>query len=233
MSMLSLVQSFCRRTNISVPVAVLGSTDPQVLQVLALLEEEGQDLATRGDWSVLRNEATHTTIASEDQGTIDSIAPNGFDHFVPDTLWDRTDQTPLYIVSPQEWQQIKAVQATTSEPQIALRGGDLICYPAPTAGETWAFEYISKNWISSSSVYYDEFQDDSDTILLPDKIVKMGLRWRWKKEKGFDYDEDFRSYEMLIAKALGNDGMKRKLNMSHGPNTRNPRVVIPDGNFPI
>ena len=200
---------------------------------MALLEEEGQDLASRLDWGVLLNEALHTTIASENQGSIDSIATNGFDHISQDTLWDRTDQTPLYVVDSVQWQQIIAVQATTSEPQIRIRGGDLICTPAPAAGDQWAFEYVSKNWIVSAdgNTYSDEFNFDTDNVLLPEKLLRAGLRWRWKKEKGFDYDEDFRSYEMLIAKYTAGDGIHNVLKMDTNNTGRNPRVVVPDGSF--
>ena len=78
MTLLSVVQRFCQRTNISVPATVYGSTDPQVLQIMALLEEEGADLSGRGDWQALTNEATHTTVATESQGDIATIASNGF-----------------------------------------------------------------------------------------------------------------------------------------------------------
>ena len=42
MTMLSTIQNFCRRTNIPVPTTVYGSTDPQVLQLMAILEESGE-----------------------------------------------------------------------------------------------------------------------------------------------------------------------------------------------
>lgn len=235
MSMLTLIQSFCRRTNISVPNTVLGSTDPLVLQVLALLEEEGQDLATRGDWQVLTKEATHTTLAAEDQGALTSIAGSDFSHIVQGTLWDRTGQDPIEIVDPTDWQQIKATLSAAAYPYARIRGGNLLVTPAPSAGDTYAFEYISNSWISNAAgdTYYSEFNADTDLVLLPEKIIKMGLRWRWKKEKGFDYDEDFRTYEMMVSKALGSDGLKRNLNMGDGARTRGPRVVTPDGSWSL
>lgn len=233
MSMLTLIQSFCKRTNISVPSTVLGSTDTQVLQILALLEEEGDDLAKRYDWEVLTNEATHTTVATESQGAITTIASNGFDRFKPNTFWDRSEQLPVYVINDTDWQQVKAIAVTGPRYQARIRGGNLIANPVPVAGNTWAFEYISKNWITDSggSNPDSEFNDDSDLILLPNDIVKMGLRWRWKKEKGFDYDEDFRTYENMISKAIGSDGLKRNLNMSDGPLTPSPKVYVPDGSW--
>ncbi len=53
MSLLTIVQRFCGRTNLTVPATVYGTNDPQIRQILALLEEEGDDLSKRGDWSEL------------------------------------------------------------------------------------------------------------------------------------------------------------------------------------
>jgi hypothetical protein len=109
----------------------------------------------------------------------------------------------------------------------------LISNPVPTAGHTWAFEYISKNWILGvdGTTYKQYFTLDTDTILLPESIVLMGLRWRWKKEKGLSYDEDFRTYEMQVQDALSRDGMKQTLNMGNENSVVSPGVVVPLGSW--
>lgn len=234
MDMLSIIQEFCKRTNINVPTAVISSSDEQVLQVLGLLEEEGQDLAQRGDWQVLIREALHTTLNTEIQGSIDTIAP-GFDRFKPNTFWDRDLRLPVYILSNVDWQQEQATNITGPRYQARIRGNQLIADPVPVAGHTWAFEYITKNWITDSagSNPSDEFVADTDLVLLPEKIVKTGLRWRWKKEKGFDYDEDFQTYEKMIAKSLGSSGLKKRLNMGQEIEEPKPQIYISDGSFPL
>lgn len=218
MSLLTLVQSFCKRTNISVPTAVVGSGNEQVQQILGLLEEEGEDLSQRIDWQVLTNEATLSTLAAESQGNIQTIAP-GFSRFKPETFWDRNLRLPVYVIGNADWQQVKAINVTGPRYQARIRGDLLISNPAPPASHTWAFEYISRYWITDSAGLNpsESFNADTDLILLPEKIVKMGLRWRWKKEKGFDYDEDFQTYEKMIAKQAGSDGLKRRVNMAESP----------------
>jgi len=233
MTMLSLVQNFCKRTNIPVPVSVLGSTDEQVLQALGLLEEEGQDLATRGDWQSLTNESTHTTIAIEDQGSIQTIASNGFAYIKNNTIWDRDLRLPVYVIDGTDWQQVKAIEVTGPRYQARIRGGKLLCNPVPAAGNTWAFEYISENWIlgADGTTYSQYFNLDTDTFLFPEKILMMGLRWRWKKEKGLEYAEDYATYEKLVSQALASDGMRRNINLGEGGYSVEPRVYTPDGSF--
>lgn len=237
MTMLTTVQYFCRRTGLPPPATVAGSTETLVRQIQALLEEEGNDLAARGAWQGITFEATHTTVATESQGAMSAIATNGFSYLKNETIWDRTDQLP--VIGPMdgsEWQVLKAVTTTGPRYQFRIRGGLLLVNPTPAAGHTWAFEYVSKNWIlgADGTTYKQYFTLDTDTILLPEELVMMGLRWRWKKEKGLDYAEDYNTYEMQVTDALGRDGGKKRIRMDdysqHGPR---PGVFIPQGSWNV
>jgi hypothetical protein len=206
-----------------------------VTQIRALLEKEGIELSGRGDWEGITFEATHTTIAAEDQGAITTIAATGFRYIKNQTIWDRTDSLPVTgPLTPQEWQAVKGLANTGPRYRFRIRGGKLLVNPTPTAGHTWAFEYISKDWIvdTAGTTYKQYFTADSDKVLLPDEILTLGLEWRWKAEKGLDYAEDFRSYENMVKDVLGRDGGKPVLHMGDsfwsGPK---PGVFVPDGNW--
>ncbi len=232
MSLLTVVQHVCGRTNIPVPSSVLGSTtDAQILQLLRLLEEEGNDLADRGPWQALTHEFTHTTLNQEDQGVMSSIATNGFKAIKNGTFFDRSDTLPVMgPLSDREWQDRKARAVAGPRYYYRFRGDHLLVNPAPTAGHTWAGEYLSKFWIlgADGTTYKQYFTLDSDTILLPEEVVLMGLRWRWKKEKGFAYEEDFRTYEMMVKSALGRDGGKPVLCMDGESRRNQPGVIVPE-----
>jgi len=233
MTMLATVIKFCKRRNIDVPSTVLGTTDTQVQQVLALLEEEGNDLADRGDWQQLTFEATHTTVATESQGAMTTIASNGFSYIKYDTIWDRTLSLKVPVMSSTEWQQLKAIPLTGPRYQARIRGGNLIVTPTPTAGNTWAFEYVSKNWIlgADGTTYSDSFNLDTDTLLLPEKIILMGLTWRWKKEKGLSYAEDYNAYERMVSNEMSRNGMKAKVNFGKTVRNAEPKIVVTDGSW--
>ena len=235
MTLLTVVQNFCERTSLPVPNTVYGTSDKQVLQVKALLEEEGNDLAQRGDWEVLTNIATHTTVATESQGAIATIASNGFRYIKNQTIWDRTDRLPvLGPMNSREWEALKPIVVNGPRYRFRIIGGNLLVNPVPSAGHTWAFEYLSHNWIQATGggAYKQYFTADTDEILLPNTLVLMGLRWRWKKEKGLEYAEDMRTYEMQVKDALGRDGGKPVYHMDQSYwNGPKPGIWVPDGNW--
>lgn len=236
MTLLQTVTMFCERKNIGIPSTVIGSSDGQVVQIRALLEKEGIALRKRHAWEGVVKEATHTSLAAEDQGAIATIAANGFDYIVNQTIWDRTDKLPIYgPMSPQEWQSLKALIPTGPRYNFRIRGGKLIINPTPTAGKTWAFEYVSKFWITAAAGTATTkalFTVDTDTISLPDEIVAQGLEWRWKHSKGLDYAEDFRDYELMVKEAIGRDAGKSVLNMAAGRSAR-PGIMVPQGSWSV
>lgn len=233
MTMLTVVQQFCLRTGIPSPVTVIGSTDTQVLQVMAILEEEGNDLSLRGGWNELIYEEDHTTLNQEDQGAMATIATNGFRYIKNNTIWDRTERLP--VIGPadgQEWQSLKGFISTGPRYIFRIRGGRLLVNPDPPAGNEWFFEYASQNWILNGSTYKQYFTADTDTILLPETLVLQGLRWRWKKEKGLEYAEDFRTYEMQVKDAIGRDGGKSRIYADRvGRNNPTQGIFVPQGNW--
>lgn len=237
LTLLQMVTQFCERKNISIPSTVIGSTDPQVVQIRALLEKEGIELARRGDWEGITFQATHTTTAAEDQGTITSIAGAGFKYIKNQTIWDRTDSLPvLGPASASEWQALKALAATSPRYTFRIRGGKLLVDPVPAAGHSWAFEYVSRYWIvatGATTATKALFTVDTDFPALPDEILTLGLEWRWKAEKGLDYAEDFRSYEMMVKDALGRDGGKPILRMDDGRGAPKPGVFVPSGSWNV
>jgi hypothetical protein len=235
MNLLTLVQKFCRRTNLPVPVTVYGSTDAQILQAMAIIEEEVNDLSSRHTWQGLQHEAVHTTIAAEDQGNINTLDP-GFRFIRNNTIWDYTDRLPvLGPLKGNQWQALKATLANGPRYQFRFRGDHLIVNPAPQAGHTWKFEYESKYAILDvdGATLKEFFTADTDTFVIPDTLVLMGLRWRWLREKGLDYGELFNTYERQVKDAMGRDGGSSVIAMDGQGKSLKPGIFIPNGSWTV
>lgn len=214
MSLLSIIQTVADLVGVTRPSVVVTSTDQQVRQLFSLANEEGAELAGRGAWQQLTNEKLWVTIAAEDQG---AVVPADFGWCLPDTAFNRSTVRKLIgPVGAQEWQAMKANGAvSTVDGVFRIRGSHLLMNPAPTAGETCAFEYVSAYWAQTSAgVAKARFTADADLTALPESLIEQGIRWRWNKAKGFEYGEDMRTYELNVQKALGRSGGERALSIS-------------------
>lgn len=229
---LQIIQTACTRLGILPPNAAVTSTDRQILQLLAICNQEGISQVKRYEFQAMRRTASFTTLAAQLQGTVESIAP-GCKYIVNDTIWNNTQRRPIPgNTSSQDWQEIQGMQFSSPYGQYFIQQANLYIYPIPTAGHACTFLYMSKNWVStsvggSSSIW----TNDADTPYLDDDLIIQGLIWRWKAAKGLDYAEDFASYERDITDAMSRDGGKRVLNMSGIPPSIPPFVVVPIGNF--
>lgn len=235
MSLLTVIQTVCKRIGISSPTTVSGATDIQLQQLMALANEEGEEFSERYPWSVLHREATFTTLAAELQGTVDSIATDGFRYIISDTIWNRTQNRPLYgSLDARDWQPLKASNITGPFQEYRIRGGNLYFLPAPAAGETCAFEYITANWCQSSGgTPKSALTSDDDTFVIDEKLVTAGIIWRWKRTKGTVYQEDFRSYEIRVNDMMARDTGKPVLSLSGSATDRVPGIIVPSGNWPL
>ncbi len=232
MSLLSLIQTVTALLSLPVPATVVGSSDRQVLQMLALANEEGQTLASAHNWQILNEEFRFTTTATQSQAT---AIPSDLARWLPNSFFNRTTRRPITgPITPRQWQWIQA-QPVYSTVYLAFRErtGTFLFAPTPPAGQSIYGEYISKNWCQSIGlVGQSTWQADTDTALLDETLMALGLRWRFLKAKGLEYGEDFATYERQVEQARGNDGGSTMLSLAPQPVDLN-RVNLPDGSFGV
>lgn len=235
MSLLTIVQDVADRVGLARPTSVIGSADSQIRGLLALVQQEGKDLASRFNWQALTKEKTFTATATAAQA---GVIPSDYDRFVNGSMWNRTRDNYLFgPISAQDWQAIQANIAPNISESFRLRGDSLLITPTPTAGDAYAFEYLSTWWVgtaASSSPSLSAFTADNDISYLNEELLTLGLLWRFQKARGLDYGESMQSYEIAIKRAFDRDGGTPVLVMG-GPADmyRAPKAQIPDGNWDL
>jgi hypothetical protein len=233
MSLLTIIQNVCNSPGVglAVPTVVVTSADAGILELLQLANQEGKELGKRFDWPVLTAEQTFTTTAAAVQvGAI----PSAFDRFVNDSMFNRTTARKVVgPISPQQWQAIQANGSYTSVIQsFRRRGTDLLITPTPAAGETIAYEYISKNWCESSGgTDQSAWVADTDVGLLDEELMKLGIIWRWRKAKGFSFQDALDTYNSEVEKAAGRAPGAPTLYLNSRPTTALRRPLIPEGSW--
>lgn len=238
MNVLEIVQRFTNAVGISEPSTAVANQAEDVAQIVELLNQEGRALSARHMWQALTYEASFTTVATESQGTLTTIigATQQLRRIVNDTIWDRTSQVPILgPLSSQRWQAQKSSSLSGPYSEYRIRGNTLRFDPAPTAGHTCYFDYVSKCWCTDATgvTFRTNVAADTDLMILDDEVALAGLEWRWLRKKGLSYAEEFATYEGLVSDLINRDGTKAKLRMDERPNSRSPGVFVPVGSWPL
>ncbi len=236
MSLLTMIQGVADVVGIPSPTTVIGNSDRAVRQLLALANLEGEALARDYPWNALVKEATHTTVAAELQGTMASIA-SGFSHDMSMTYWNRDQNVRVYgPLEGKDWQYKKSSLVNGPYSEFRIQNKSFYMIPAPVAGHTLAFEYVSKNWCESSGgTDQDALAADDDVGILDEYLMKLGVIYRWRLAKRLSYAEEMREYNVQVELAKARDGGNKPVKSLDGDNylDRPSGIVIPEGNWTV
>jgi hypothetical protein len=210
MSLLTIVQGAVNRLGLPGLSAVATSPDLTAIEMLALAQAEGRELARRAAWKALTAEHTFTTAASAAQA---GALADDLDWIVPDTMFNRTANRRINgPLSPAEWQTAQASLVTLVTPAFRIRGLSLLIAPAPSAGDTVAYEYVSRNWCrSAAGAPQAAWAADTDTAVIDEELHTLGLIWRFRRAKGLDYADELRIYDTQVRQAILREGVRPRL----------------------
>lgn len=235
-TLLDNVNQACRELGIPTTSTVTGSQDSQILQLLALANREGREqVSAPVQWPQLGAVQTITLV----NGTASYAFPTDFNSYLPDTIWNPSMRWQVAgPVSAQNWQFLKS-GLINSQPWMRYRiwQGKIYFDPTPTStnnGQTVTIEYQSKNFcLSATGTPQSAWANDSDTFLLPDDILVMGLKWRFLAAKRLDYGEEKRAWADACDRELSRAYGSRDLPLNN-LNTRDPfgKGSIQDGDYP-
>lgn len=228
-------QNVADEVGIERPSSVVGSTSNTSRRLLQALTQTANDLFSQVDWAVLQKEHTFSTVASQAAYAL----PSDYDRMIPYTHWDRNNEWRLLgPFSPQDWQWIKSgvvEEGPRRRFRIKPDSGTKKFFVSPTpssAGETLVFEYVSNEWArSSGGTAQSSIQADTDTLVFPDFVVRLGALWRFQRALGMSYADERNDFDMELRRQKAeNSGMPR-LNMGRDDSI-SLTANIQDANFP-
>ena len=236
MTLLTIINDAQGLLNLPVSTTVVANTGQTQKQLLALANMEGKQTADEFAWQRLIVLKSFTTTATAEQTDSTADLPTDLGWIIHDTMFNRT--TTLQVrgpINPREWEELLAIGASVSEPRYRIYGNSIWFNPAPTAGQTCYYEYVSTNWCETSGgTGQARWAADTDVSRLPDSVMTLGIVWRWKQAKGLDYAQDFESWESAKMRASSRDGTRRRLSITgpSSPFAKNPgRGNIPEGSW--
>jgi len=224
-SLLDICQRVARVIPIAVPSIIVGSSDSNATLLLGLAQDEGEALARRipSGWTSQIIEHTFAT-----DGTGDYTLPTDYQRMVDGTLWDRSRFWEMRgAMSPSQWQLYKSSPIGRASIQRRWRirvpsgsgAGTPVKFsidPTPTdTGSTLVFEYVTNAWCKSASgTAQTSWQADTDTGILDEYLMRLGLKWRVLERLSGPSDAALAEYESMVDKAVASDGGAQVLDMT-------------------
>lgn len=202
MDVLGLTKAACYELNEPAASTLVGSTDPNVLQLTYLLYAVGRDLVAAKYWSQLKRQATITTANADDKYALptDFYAPCINTHF-------NQSETERLIgpISDAEWNELTYGTSTSSGRQhfrIFGRNDEqqIQIHPTPSSVQTLSYDYISNAWIRAiaGSTWATTITLDTDVVAFDDDIMILGLKAKIAKERGLEFQSNMAAYQRKL-----------------------------------
>lgn len=213
--------------------SVVGNTDPTARQMLAIANYGAEFLVNAHGWSALLNTRQRTLTASEVQaGFLTSI----YDRFVDNSMWNIDRVEPIYgPVTPQEYAALKARNTASWVGVFQKVGADIRMWPVATPGERVTYWYYANDPVRSAlGATQSEWLADTDTFLLPDRLMKLWIVKEWLKRNGLDFSAEMEDFNHALSREIASDGGRRTLDVSNSGSGR--RVFAPgiqDGSWSL
>src|SRR6185312_7607658 len=210
MSILQVCQDAAVELNQPKMTSVFSSTDPFVAELLLQAKETAQALLKEEhDWRDLTKLATLQGDATTIQFPLFGVGGNAPD-FVRMVKNGKLhslrfrNATFRKARDLDEWLYLNDSLLVGSPGNWILLGGAMQIFPPMPINDTARFYYVS-NLIVNGATSSADFKADSDTFVLDERMLRLGIIWRWRAAKRMEYAEDLQNYEIAKQAAMGND----------------------------
>lgn len=220
---------------VKVPSSWIASTVQRTYnELFSIAAITAEELLDRVDWPdpiALDTSITGTTAESYDLPT-DFKRLTHDDQCVYETTTTRRFGIP--ITANGQWTNLKQLGSAGGYRYYRLSGDDedgwqISFYRPLEIGTSVTVSYVSKNWLKTSGTATDTWTSDNDTLLLPKRLLTLGVVWRWKKRKGLPFADIMNEYEAKLARAANEHRGIRKVMFGQPLNKRPPwDVPVPD-----
>lgn len=208
MTLLTVVQDVCAAVGVAVPQSIFsGITGNRTMQeMLALANEMAQRIAydTR-DWQKFMKTQTLT---GNSVATSFALPADYKRMLLTAEVWRSTSalQPMMYVADYPDWLQRRAFGYTNAYGEWTRVGDQTLIFPTLATGLTCYFAYLHKNCVAlAAGGVGDRFAADGDVYGLDERVLKLGMIWQWKADKGAAYAEDMGTYGDALAKVEGAD----------------------------
>ena len=203
------VLSACQRATMEMygvkPAAVFSSQGQKEIECQYLANEVAEDIAKSADWQRL----TKLYTVDGDGATEAFPLPDDYDRMtqgvgVHSSKWfDRRYENAETL---DRWLDLRILAPGFPPGYWIILDNQFQVIPNISTGDDAEFYYQSK-WIvhPATGPNKTEFTQDDDEFILSDRLLTLGIIWRWKAMKGQPYAEDMQSYQEALSQEQTRD----------------------------
>lgn len=223
MSLLSIVKDIALRVNYSASVlTAFASTDPAIQLMVACAQDAGDDAVDRVDWAMLKEQ---TPLQFTGDGTSASFQlSNQFRRLSPSDTFISSLFPTLTMPGPINENELLALKAlpVVAQPSVWRQVGfqgvmSIEFFPVLQAQEVVTFYQAQGTWITDNlgaPLVPVQWTADTNKTAIPERVVRTGAIWRWKKFKGLDYAQDMDDAERILDRLGGQEKTVGPVHMS-------------------
>jgi len=231
MTILSVCQDVAKVVAIDVPSAVASSTDRELVELFAVANTLAERIARGHEWQVFSRIETITG----DGSTEDFNLPSDYDRMLLKAqLWSSSLETALTPISDLDrWLELDVQTFDFVINAWTIYGGQMHVKPALATDVTAKYFYQSNLIVApAAGANKAAFTADDDVFRLDEELLKLGMIWQWRANKGVPYAEDMANYEQLLARLVARDKGSRmlrigKVRLPSDVTVAYPQVITP------
>lgn len=201
MTLIAMCQRVLAEVGWPVPSAIASNTDATAVQIFAIANTELRMISQSYDWPQLEVEYTFDTVADQ---TLYPW-PTDFRKAVFESVFN-TDQYYRIrgSINVEQWNRYKygllgSVSHLRFRQTYVAGVPNMEISPSPNAGETLVAFYISKEYArNNAGVSQAMYVVDTDESKVPEELVELGVKWRFRRAKGLDFSAEFAEYNTMV-----------------------------------
>lgn len=221
MNILQIVQAATLSIDVDRPTALFANTDRTSLELIDAVNTSALQILDDYDWQRLIKTATITGDGVETAFPL----PADYSRMVKDASlvgpnWRFYPTQQMQDFN--HWLELIDYPVATWEQRWMLFGGNLHVMPVMPLNTPLSYGYISTSIVVGADP--TTFTADSDTFVLDDELLRLGIVWNWKAAKGYDFSTELAQYQQRLEMQRFRDVGARQTLITGG---RRGRYTIP------
>ena len=191
---------------LAVPPVTSVVNDARGWPLLSLANRALEEVSQAYNWPYLLNTTPHTIATVVDQA--EYSLPTDFWKLAVDTLYDTDSDYRLHGgMTLQQFQRATVHNSLLNRFGYRIHGygtgRKIVLTPTPDAVVNLGLWYFTNEFaVDGGGTSKAAFTSDGDSSKVPERLIELELKWRYARQRGQDYAEEFREAQDAKAKAF-------------------------------